>query len=239
MNKKLLERFINKCTLGGNVQGAKLVSSDDGLTTKFTNYPEKTVMGFLTCPNLKMGDGEFTLGDMSNFKSLLSVLNDEITLKVEQKNSKPFSFIMSDGATKATLILSNPDMVAPVPKLKAQPTPLVVFDIGPEFVTTFLRSLSALNTVQEVYFMTVNGKGQIVIGYNPERATSNVVIDPPSTVTGELKPVCFPTEYIREALVANKEMKSGKLSIDQQGVANLALVVDDFSVEYYFVRLNQ
>lgn len=233
MQKQLLERFITKYNLGGSAESVIIVSKDnEGIKTKFMT-DDKLALGVISTPNIQIEEGEYGVFDTTQLRSILSVLQDEIKIKVAKNNSKPTGFAFSDGTVKATYVLAEKSNIPATPNLMKTPEFELIIDIDQQFLNTFIRAKSALPTVETFTVLTDGTKVEVILGYNEQVNTNRISLTAHASKNEQIDPISFSSKYFRDMLIANKEMKSGKLSISSKGLSHISFDVDDFSVEYY------
>jgi hypothetical protein len=237
MNKGLLERFITKYNLGGAAESV-LISADAGsVSTKFIT-DDKNAVGFVKYPEASLEAGEYAVYDTAQFRSLLAVLEDTISVKVKKKaDNTPVALDMSDGSTKVTAVLAAKENIPAAPGMKNVPPFEVVIDLDLKSVNTFIRAKGALPEVDTFTVLTNKDKVSLVIGHSDQN-TNRVTIDVQGTVKEDISPISFSAKYFKDILVANKELKSGKLEVSSKGLAHITFELSDgFEVNYYLVKV--
>lgn len=232
MQKKILEQFIAKYNLGGLVEAVKWRATTTGLETNFASV-DRNVVGFVSTPHIQLTNGEeFNLSDTARFLRMISVLNDEITLKVDYVNETPYAFQLADKKTKAKLILSSPKLVAD-PKLKVTFNYEIIFKIDQSFIQTYIKACSVLSDVEEVTVISDGAVVQMMLGYSTHGNNSNIAIDVDSLTVAAIPPLSFPAAPLKEVLSANKEMTEGTVSISTRGAMHVKCTIPSFDVQYY------
>jgi hypothetical protein len=79
MNKIVLDTFIQKYNLGGNVNSVKWKSSGDTLSTRFIS-PDKSLLGELTLVKQSLPEFEVGVYDTPLLSKMLSTLADKVDL---------------------------------------------------------------------------------------------------------------------------------------------------------------
>lgn len=238
MKKSLLDRFISKYNLGGLAESVLFQSqANKGLKTRFVSA-DQNLLGEVSCKSIELEDGEYGVYDTQQLRSLVGVLEDEIKIKVVKTGSKPTGFALSDTGTKVTFVLSDKSNIGKVPSLDSPPPYELTINIDHKFLNTFIRAKGALSEVETFTIISDVKKTDVVIGYsniNTNRVSFGVdVVD-----NVELDPISFSANYMREILLANKEMQSGTLKISSKGLAHVTFVIDDFTVDYHLVKVDR
>lgn len=235
MDKQLLERFIAKYNLGGAAESVVLESDKKGIHTQFMT-DDKITVGTVRCNSIELDDGQYGIYETAQLRSLLGVLENDIKIKISKSKETPTAFNFSDGSTKVTYALTSTQNIPTAPSLKSLPTWDVVLKLDQKFLSTFTKAKAALTDVDVFTLVTDGKKSNVVIGYS-ENNTHRVTIAVDSEKNDSIEPISFSANYFKEILLANKEMKSGVLSISQKGLAHATFDVDDFSVDYYLVKI--
>jgi hypothetical protein len=106
------------------------------------------------------------------------------------------------------------------------------------FLNTFIKAKGALAEVETFTVVTHKNKTDVVLGYS-DLNTNRVTINVDSEVADEIEPISFSASYFRDMLMSNKEMKKGTLRVSSKGLAHVSFEVDDFTVDYYLVKVAQ
>jgi len=231
MKKSLLERFIAKYNLAGAVDGVTWTADTTGLSTEFVS-DDKHVIGKIKTPNIKFDDGKYSIYETKAFRSLLGVLDDDITVSVNLTNNKPRSLSIKDDSTKVAFVLADPANIPGVATLKQLPLFENVITLDKTFVDRFIKSTAALVDVETFTLLSDGKKAEIVVGYdnnNTNRVTLSVV----GTQLQKCDPIDFHARYMKEILMANREATVGKFEVASAGLARITFEIDDFEVVYY------
>jgi hypothetical protein len=238
MQKKFLEQFVQKYSLGGLVEAVRWKSTPDGLAANFMAEC-RDVVGFVSTTKIHLSDNdEFTLADTNPFRSMLNVMGDEVDMKVNYANKQPYSILFNDGTTKATLILSAPSSVK-IPVPKGGFVPDLTITITKSFIETYGRAWSSMKDTDTVTFLCDGTIAQAVLGFDPDGTSSNIALTLTVAAPSPLDPVTFPSRNLKEVLNANKEMTEGTIAVSKQGVALVVCQLEHFNAEYYLFRINK
>ena len=236
MNKVQLERFIAKYNLGGQSEAVKWKSDETGLHIHFSSEGNN-VVGFLDTAQISLPEGEYNIFETRQLTSLLSVLGDEIEVKVLTHKDKATGFSMTDGMSKVVFALSDPAAIPKVPIPKKEITDWdVQFVVDQKFREAFIRARSALRE-SETFAVLSDGKtAQIVLGYNPDANQHNVSISPATTTVTALDPIFFDANHLVSILTANKEMPDTVMSFSRHKIAQVTFHNDQFTAKYFFFQ---
>ena len=235
MNKNNLVRFINKYNLNGNVNSVVLNSKDNTLSTRFITG-DKSLLGELSLSKWKFEDADLGIYDTLQFSKLLDVLSDDITMKLNSSGDKAISLVVSDTDAKVNYMLSDLSVINQPPALKQLPEFQVKIKVNTKFITKFISGKGALPETDTFTVITDDDNVKIVIGYSV--INTNRVTLPVETETFEkIDKVSFNANLFKEVLSANKECESALLEVSEQGLSRISFNVDDYSVVYYLVAI--
>ncbi len=237
MQKSILERFIAKYNLAGAAESVSWVTDKDSLTTRFIT-DDKNALGEVTTTEATFDAGEYPVYDTANLRGLMSVLDEDVQIKVNKSGEKVTSLGLRDAATKVTFVLAKPEVIPDVPDLKKLPDFDLEIKLDERFLTTFVKGKNALPDVETFTVITEGGNTNVILGYsskiNTNRVSFKVELDKGDGLDDEIN---FSARYMKEILLANKEARGGVLKVSSQGIAHITFDIDGFAVNYYLVEI--
>ena len=235
MNKYVLTRFISKYNLNGNVSSVVINSKNDTLSTRFITG-DKSLLGELKLDNWTFEDANLGVYDTEQLSKLLDVLSDDIEIKLKSFDTKAVALEVSDDYAKVNYMLSDLSVINQPPELKQLPEFQVKIKVNTKFITKFIAGKGALPDTDTFTVITDDDNVKIVIGYSA--INTNRVTLPVETETFEkIDKVSFNANLFKEVLSANKECESALLEVSEQGLSRISFNVDDYSVVYYLVAI--
>ena len=121
MKKESLNRFIEKYSLGGNINSVVLECGNGKLNTRFIT-DDKSLLGELTLDKFGFEDCTIGIGSTDQLTKLLSVLGTDVDLsltKVENEgDKKAISMAISDSSATVSYMLSDTSVIIKPPTLK-------------------------------------------------------------------------------------------------------------------------
>ena len=129
MNKSQLDNFITKYTLGGEIKSTKWTSNGNSLSTRFISG-DKSVVGKVELSKFThLSPCELGVYNTAQLSSLLSVLGDDVEVKLSQSGDKFISMEFEDTnrKTKSKYMLSDLSVIPTPPELKNLPSE---FELG-------------------------------------------------------------------------------------------------------------
>jgi hypothetical protein len=236
MNKIVLDTFIQKYNLGGNVNSVKWESSGDTLSTRFIS-PDKSLLGELTLVKQSLPEFEVGVYDTPLLSKMLGTLADSIDfnlIKSPSDDEQPVAFHLTDSVISADYVLAAIGVIPDVPELKNIPEFTTLVNIDSQFINSFIRGKGALADVDTFAINPVDGGVEFVIGYS-DINSNRISIKAQSGAVDMTDSIVFNANLFKELLNANKECSRATLQISDKGLAHIEFNVDDFNVKYWLV----
>lgn len=236
MEKARLINFINKYYLNGLVQTVA-VDSNGSLSTKFIT-DDKCVVGEVSLHNFNSDDAEFGVNNTDLLLKLLSVLGNDVSLKINKAQDKAYSLTFDDNATNVNFMLADLSVIPPTPPTKQLPDFEVTIPITKDFLDRFIKAKSAMTEVERftVSYDKKASKYQIILGQQNKNSTRiSIGVDHDGE---EIDNISFSAKYLREILATNKDMNGGTMKVSSEGLAVVEFDIDDFDAKYYLVKLD-
>ena len=233
MNKIVLDTFIQKYNLGGNVNSVKWESSGDTLSTRFIS-PDKSLLGELTLVKQSLPEFEVGVYDTPLLSKMLGTLADKVDFTLKEVDNTPVAFHITDSVISADYVLAAIGVIPDVPELKNVPEFNTLVNIDSQFINSFIRGKGALADVETFAINPVDGGLEFVIGYS-DINSNRISIKVQSGAVSLTESVVFNANLFKEVLNANKECSKATLQISDKGLAHIEFNVDDFNVKYWLV----
>ena len=230
MNKAKFDGFVNRYNLGGEIESVMVKSDDKNLSVRMIS-DDKTLLGDVTVVGGEFPNGEFGIYTTSQLKSLLSVLDDAITVE-EVTGALKFS----DKKTKVQYMLAAPSVIPAVPDLKALPAFDAEITLDDDFVNKFIKSKGVLSDSDTFTFTVKGGKAEIILGYSSSNS-NRISIAVEATAKVDIEPIAFSAKYLKAILMANKGSKSSSLKISSKGLSHVSFTDGDYTSNYYLVEI--
>ena len=234
MNKSTLTRFIEKYHLGGNTSSVVLNSKDNSLSTRFVSR-DKSLLGKVILDNWTFEDVDMGVYDTDQFLRLLSVLSDDIQLRLNVIDNKAVSLMLSDNKASVKFMLSDLSVINKPPEMKRVPEFEVKIKVDTDFIKKFVVGKTALQDT-DTFTVLTNDDVRVVIGHS--NINTNRVTLPVETETyEEIENVSFNAELFKHVLIANKECETATLEISSEGLARINFKIDNYDATYYLVAV--
>ena len=233
MNKIVLDTFIQKYNLGGNVNSVKWESSGDTLSTRFIS-PDKSLLGELTLTKQALPEFEVGVYDTPLLSKMLGTLADKVDFSLTEVDNTPVAFKISDSIMTSDYVLAAIGVIPDVPELKNIPEFSTLVNIDSQFINSFIRGKGALADVETFAINPVDGGVEFVIGYS-DINSNRISIKVQSGAVNMTDSIVFNANLFKELLSVNKECSKATLQISDKGLAHIEFNVDDFNVKYWLV----
>tara|TARA_R110000851_G_scaffold104803_4_gene222699 strand:+ start:80 stop:778 length:699 start_codon:yes stop_codon:yes gene_type:complete len=231
MKKSIIENFINRYSLGGEVESVKIEANNTEMKVSFIS-DDKTLLGNVTTIDGNFPNGEFGIYTTSKLKALLGVLDPNFDVK---SNGSYIKFADSFG-TSVNYMLADLSVIPTVPDLKQMPEFNSEIVLDDEFVSTFIKSTSALSESDTFTFSCISEEAEIILGYSTLN-TNRISIKVKCTCDDDVQAISFSAKYLKEILNANRGSKSATLKISSHGLAHLNFQKDEVESNYYLVEI--
>jgi ribosome maturation factor RimP len=233
MDKSKFIGFLNRYSLGGNTDSAKLVISDKTLSTKFIST-DQNVIGDVTLNSFDLPDAELGIYQTAQLQKLLSAVDEQMEVNLNVVESKAYSINFKDKSTAVTYMLADLAVIRQVPNLKSLPPFEVKIELNKDFTNNFKKAVGALDS--ENFGVECNlGETKVIVNYSS--VNTNRVVFNATTVEAEDMPVtCFSAKLLKEIINANSDA-TGTLEVSSKGLARVTFTNTEYSAVYYLVKL--
>jgi hypothetical protein len=235
MDKQKLTGFVEKYSLGNNIEAVKWAISNNSLQTEFISGC-KTLLGVVKLNDFQMQDCELGIYNTSQLQKMLSVVGNSIDLKLKMVEERAIGLTITDNDVALNYMLADLDVIPKAPKLKATPEATTRIKITNDFIMKFIKAKNALSDAEH-FTVISNTITQIILGHsdiNSNRININVSAESDSN----MDPISFNADYLREILAANKDNEEGLMEVSADGLAVLTFKNKEYVSKYYMVQTN-
>ena len=231
MTKSKFDGFINRYSLGGEIESVLVKSDSKSLAVSFIS-DDKTLLGNVSVDDVSLPEGDFGIYTTSMLKQFLSVLDENITV-----STSVGSLQFSDAKTKVNYMLAAESVIPQVPKLKELPEFNVEIKLDADFINKFIKSKNAIGNDSDSFtFISKGGKSEVILGYSTQN-TNRISITVDATVDGDVEPISFSSTYLKQILTVNKDSNSSVMKISSKGLMHMTFTDDIYNCEYFLVEL--
>ena len=236
MQKEKIVNAINKYFLNGTTNSVKVIIKDKTLSCAFISDTQ-SVIGEVIVTDVEIEDCEVAIFTTSELLKLLSVLDDNIDIKINKVDTQAISLNVSDATTTILYMFANLSTIKVAPKPKQMPNFNVEVEITKDFSDKFLKAKNAMPNAEN-FAVTSNGvETEFILNYSTI-STNRVRFGAPSIKTEQMQPVCFSASGLKEILTANKNAEIGKIEVSSSGLSRVSFSGSDYKAVYYLVQLS-
>jgi hypothetical protein len=234
MEKSKLQSFISRYYLAGNCEAVKLNENDKGVGCELIDM-DQTVVGKIQWNTAPFMKGELGINHTGALIKMLGAVGENIAIDVKDAAGKNYAMTISEGSTKATFMLADTTVIPAVPTINAEPDYLVQIAVNDEFISKFIKAKNALPDAKNFAVQVKGGTIKFIINYSTVNA-DNISFEVGTASNGDMDPVCFSADKLKEVLVANRG-DNGQLHISPDGLARIDFTGSDFDSTYWLVML--
>lgn len=234
INKKLLVDIIEKYYLNGLTESVKFNIKDKQLTIPFTTT-NKDVVGTIQSI-IELNNAELGIFETSPFLKLLNILDKDIQIEYQEQSGIVDKLLIEDNQYKLSFSLSDIFLIPPVPKAIDVPYQLT-YQMESDFITKFVECKKALGSDIKTFILETdpNGQTKFILG-DPSGYANKIEFVVDAQLEGfPFVPLLFPSDVMKEILVANKDFDSATLQVNEGGLLYLYFKEGDISSEYYIM----
>ncbi len=235
MNKQKLVRFINKYYLSGTVNSVILNSKAGKISTRFISA-DKTLLGELEMDKWPFEDAEVGIYSTDQFIKLLGVLDEDVNVSINKAGDKSISLKVTDSNSAVNYMLSDTSIISKPSPMKRIPNFELKINMTPSVMNKFISGKGALSETDNFTVITDGTNTKLVIGYSSIN-TNRVTIPVTTSESSDIDNTTFNANIFKEVLSANKECESATLEVSSEGLSKIVFNVDDYSVTYYLVSV--
>lgn len=233
MDKSKFLGFLNRYSLGGNTDSAKLVISNKTLNTKFIST-DQNVIGDVTLNSFDLPDAELGVYQTAQLQKLLTAVDEQMEVNLNVVDGKTYSVNFKDKSTSVTYMLADLAVIRQVPNLKSLPPFEVKIDLNKDFTSNFKKAVGALDS--ENFGVECNlGETKVIVNYSSVN-TNRVVFNATAVEAEDMTVTCFSAKLLKEIINANSDA-TGTLEVSSKGLARVSFTNAEYSATYYLVKL--
>lgn len=231
MKKTILQKFIDKYYLAGNVESV-IWKSNGTLDCDFVNDSQDLV-GKVRLSTNPMDKGDVGIYRTSQLSKILTALSDDVEVKFDGDATK-HSISLTDAKTKAQFMLADPSVIKKAPDLKSLPEWDIEMDINDGFIADYIKARSAVPEATNFAIMSSGDKVNFVINYSTIN-TNRITFECDATKATSIETTAFNADLFKEVLTANRGMK-GTLKASSKGLLRLDFSDENFIASYFLVK---
>lgn len=243
MKKLSIEKFCRKYYLNGSVDSVKWIVNDETKTiTAAAVTDDKSLLSTIVLSNFhELPSAELGINETGKMLKLLSVLDDEISIKYNEQDGRLTSINFDDTKTDIQYVTADLSVIPKSGKLNNLPTFGLEIVLDKSFVSRFIDAKNALPDVS-TFTLSTNKKElvEMIVGYSTVNSSRvKLSLNLKSGFDKISKILHFNAAYLKEILNANKECEEAILKVSETGfgLAYVEFTHEDFKSEYFLVGL--
>jgi hypothetical protein len=237
INKLLIQSIISKYYLGEN-ESVKWVIKGNTLTIEFSTI-NREVLGKITCHNFKLPDCELSIFDTKKLSNLLSITQGNLLLETEQYKGITTKLNISDPHFNLTYALADPLLIGRVGTVN-EPEWDATLPMVKEDVDNLVKAKSALSDVDNMVVSTeldLNNDIMCKFTFGDEKGHNNkITYQLYGNINNNQIKIPFNSNHFRNILNSNKDLKTGTMYLNNEGLMKLVFENEDTISEYYVIR---
>ena len=242
MQKSLLEKFINKYHLGGATEQVLIESLPfNKLQVNFVTGDQHLAGKVTAIISDGFPEGEYPIFNSSKLSSMLGLLDinpiPSVVTRTRDDIVTPVIIEFEEGTTKVSFPLANRKNMPEILDSVELPTDYALrFKVDADFINKFSRAVGILSDIASFSIISKKTGVFIVVGA-PASNTNKITLQiTPLSSVNEFSTIKFFAKYVRDILVANKEL-SGIVTLYTEGILKLEFADDTFASEYYLTEM--
>ena len=232
MKRNKIMNFISKYNLSGNVDSVRWNFEDNKLKTTFLS-PTKALRGSVITDFEYNESAEIGIYETVKLSKMISIMEDEIEMKLNKSQDKFRLIEYSDSSTKIKYMLSELDIIEKVGDMKYIPTFDVDIKLTKDIITKFLKARNAIDLSEYFYINCdiLSDTCKLILG----EGVNQIILDVEYNEISDMQHLSFSTELFSEILNANKDFESVIFKISNEGLMYLNFTNEEFKCDYYLV----
>jgi len=241
MDKRVLDKLIQSYYLKGMAESVIWNTEEGKISISFINQTKDcagTIV--LESADINLGNHELAFYNTSQLDSLIKVTHNHLELKVIEENSIPVKLNISDKDFDLTYHLATKELIPTAPTINEPEEYDMTIEVDEDFIQKFSKAYSALDKPTR---FTVEPKfdevqlAEFIVGESISYA-NKIKFQHESTYFLGHNKLPFSAPVFREILSVNKDAKTGKIEISEQGLMKVSFSDDNIISTYYLVRLS-
>lgn len=232
IDKRKLVDSIEKYYLNGLTEAVKFNIKNNVLHIPFSTT-NRDVVGEVTFP-IELPNAEFGIFETSPLLKLLNILDTNLDIQYKETFGIVEKLLIEDNQYKMMFSVSDISLIPKTPNV-IDVTYQLTYTMEPDFVTRFVDCKKALGSDIKTFTLEPHNETARIILGDPSGYANKLEFSIPSVTEGmPFAPLLFPSDVLREILVANKNFDTAEMKVNEQGLMNLMFTEGD-AVSQYFI----
>ena len=236
ISKLQLQAIIEKYHLNGQIENVKWeIDANKKLTINFT-APTREMLGTVTYNGFPLPESEIGINNTTQLDKLLSITGGDLDLDYAKEGKVITKLLIADNQFNLNYALADLLTIPKTGKYNGSEDHEVQVAIDDEAITALVKSKNALtNSDNVVVRLGLNGL-EFTFGGDVEYANKvTYTIQHLNENDGSGVKLTYSSSLLKEILACNKDMDSGKLYINGNGLMKLVFNYKNMQSTYYIV----
>lgn len=232
IDKRKLVDNIEKYYLNGLTEAVKFNVKNNVLHIPFSTT-NRDVVGEITAP-IELPDAEFGIFETSPLLKLLNILDTNTEITYQQHFGIVEKLLIEDNQYKMMFSVSDISLIPKVPNA-IDVNYQLTYKMEPDFVTRFVDCKKALGPDVKTFTLEPQSETARIILGDPSGYANKLEFSIPAITEGfPFASLLFPSDVLKEILVANKNFDEAEMKVNEDGLMNLMFAEGD-AVSQYFI----
>jgi hypothetical protein len=242
INKTDLKSVISKYHIGSLVEQVKWEIKDNNLVVKFMS-PSKEMLGEVKCSKFPLDDCSFGISNTTQLVKLIDITKDVIQLSTVKVGKICSKLLLADNQFQLNYALADILTIPKTGETNFEESYNIVTTLDSEAIGSIIKAQGALTNSETVVIqpsLSIDGEPELELTFGGDVEYANKVSFYLPNLTQQNVPLQYKLHYnselIKEILYCNKDMISGTLSINLEGLIKLEFQNGIISSTYYLVQ---
>jgi hypothetical protein len=223
---------LKKYYLNGLTEAVKFNIKNNVLHIPFSTT-NRDVVGEVTLP-IELSNAEFGIFETSPLLKLLNILDTNLDIQYKETFGIVEKLLIEDNQYKMMFSVSDISLIPKTPNA-IEVNYQLTYTMEPDFVTRFVDCKKALGSDIKTFTLEPQSETARIILGDPSGYANKLEFNIPAVTEGfPFAPLLFPSDVLREILVANKNFDAAEMKVNADGLMNLMFTEGD-AVSQYFI----
>ena len=234
-----LTTVISKYYLNGMIESVRWEIKENNIHIAF-NAPTKDMIGYVKAKNFPLEDSTIGIGNTTQLNKLVGITNGYLSLEYKKQNKLITKLIIADNQYTLDYSLADLMIIQSAGVIKDEPAFSIFAEIDNESIGAIVKAKGALVDTDTVVIRpnpNDDGEPRLEMCFGGNIEYSNKVsffLSDVNMNTNEFNEN-YNSNMIKEIMYCNKDMSSGKMSIDLEGVMKLEFENENIQSVYYVI----
>ncbi len=183
-----------------------------------------------------MEDGSFTVGNIKQLLSMLSVFEPEVDIQFQKKGQKYNNImVINDKKMEAKIALADPQIVTSTRKLNQLPEFNLTFALNREFIEKVGKAKKAISDAKFIAVIpdSLTKSVDFILNYSLENTNNIRITQSDVELVNEFDPLFFDASILATIMNINTDFRAASISIASAGLMVIQFNGEDWESKYY------